>query len=94
MVLTMFTFAEVCLVIALADSSALGMADTMLAEIENHVEIAVSMRHTDSADIAMHDTIVDSDPMWLEWDSVQRTRDGRPWACYAEGVDSLPVVGS
>lgn len=90
----MFTFAEVCLVIALADASSLGVADTMLSTIESNevVRLSAPAIRGASSDIALHDSLVDTDPMFLEWDSVQRTRSGQAWSCFAAGVDTLPVA--
>lgn len=93
----MFTFAEVCLVIAVADMSSIGFADAMLAHIEgNEVTrvVAPGARTAVDADIELHDCMVDSDPLFLAWDSIQRTREGQTWVVFVEGVDSMPEVVS
>jgi hypothetical protein len=87
------TFSDVVLVLSFADTSSLSLADSFLTQLEsNEVEtVKVTMRRTDSADVALHDYLIDFDPMSLEWCSVERQRKGR--ACtWVKGVDALPEV--
>ncbi len=87
------TFADVVLILSFADASALSVADAFLAHLEsNAVETipAPKARCASLADVELHDHMVDNDPLFLEWDSVERQRRGQAWACFASGVDTIP----
>lgn len=91
--LSRITFADVLTILMFADAPALSVADEFLAQLEsNEVQSIKAPRSRGASDdVSLHDALIDADPMFLEWDSVERQRKGQT-SSWAKGVDSLPGV--